>query len=190
MKGNRNIELPSESHELQKIYKNSGWFMAFGSLMIILGIASITTSLFSSTFPVFLFAILLICMGITQLIQTSLARHWRGLLVSLLLGILYTVTGFMLIAKPTAAIESITFWIAAFCFIAGSFRMLTSLLLRFDQWKWMFFNGLITFILGIMIFTDWPKSGLWIIGIFIGVDMILSGWSWLLLGLFSRHYVK
>ena len=51
-------------------------------------------------------------------------------------------------------------------------------------------NGVVTFLLGILIFTDWPISGLWIIGFFIGIDMILSGWSWLLLTLFSRNYIK
>lgn len=176
--------------ELQEIKKNSGWFLGFGSLMILLGIASICTALFSSPFPIFLFALLLIIMGVTQLIQTTLASHWRGLILSLLLGILYIVTGVMLVAKPTFTVEGITFWIAAFCFVAGSFRMLTSLILRFDQWKWTFFNGLVTFILGILIFTEWPFPSLWIIGIFIGVDMILSGWTWLMLGLYSKRYAK
>lgn len=190
MEDKKGSELPKDPVEIEAVKKSSGWFMAFGSLMIILGIASISTSIFSTTFPILLFAILLIVMGITQLIQSTLVRRWRGLLVSLLLGILYIVTGFMFVAKPAAATESITFWIAAFCFTAGAFRMLSSLLLQFDQWKWVFFNGLVTFILGIIIFTDWPVSGLWIIGIFIGIDMILSGWSWLILALFSRRYVE
>ncbi len=49
-----------------------------------------------------------------------------------------------------------------------------------------FFNGLITFILGVMIYFGWPLSGLWVIGLFIGVYLILAGWSWLILSLSAR----
>lgn len=176
--------------EIESVKKNSGWFLALGLLMIILGIAAIASSYYATIFSVFLFGVLLVGMGIAQLIQSTLARQWKGLFISLLLGILYAVTGCMLIARPATAAVTITFWIAAFCFIAGLFRMFSSLILRFEKWGWVFFNGLVTFILGILILSDWPVSGLWIIGFFIGIDMILSGWSWVLLSLSSRERVK
>jgi uncharacterized membrane protein HdeD (DUF308 family) len=64
--------------------------------------------------------------------------------------------------------------------------MLSSVLIRFEQWGWVFFNGLITFLLGVMIYSDWPLSGLWVIGMFIGIDLILTGWSWIVLSLAAR----
>ena len=118
-----------------------------------------------------------------QITQAFLARQWSGLLLSLLLGVLYLVTGFICAARPESAPISISLWIAAFLLVAGLFRMLASLIIRFDEWKWVFFNGLITFILGISIYVGWPITGIWILGLFVGIDMILSGWSWLVLSL-------
>lgn len=168
------------------IKKNWKWFLALGVLLIILGSAVIGSSYYATVFSVMFLGIFLIAGGIIQIIQAFLARKWSGLFLALFLSVLYVVTGFLCVANPTAAAVGLTLWIAAFCFIAGLFRMLGALLLRFDHWGWVFFNGFVTFLLGAMIYTSWPLSGLWVIGLFIGIDMILSGWSWVMLSL-SRH---
>lgn len=153
------------------------WNMAFGMLMILLGIGSICLSLFSATFPLLPFSLLLIVMGITQLIHATSLGDWKRISTALLLGLLYLVAGFFLLIKPSTAPQKIIFWTALFCFAVGVFRMLSSLLQHFDQKKWTFFNGAVTFILGLILLTGWPVSGFWIIGVIIGIDMILSGWS-------------
>jgi uncharacterized membrane protein HdeD (DUF308 family) len=112
-----------------------------------------------------------------------MASKWSGLFLSLLLGILYIITGLLCIANPRMAAITLTLWIAALCFVIGLFKMITSLMLRFEHWGWVFFNGLITFILGALIYANWPVSGLWVIGLFIGIDLILAGWTWVLLSL-------
>jgi uncharacterized membrane protein HdeD (DUF308 family) len=178
--------LTTHFHEVEEIRKNWGWFLALGLLLTILGGMVIQTSYVATVFSIMLFGALLTGAGIVQFIQSFLARKWSGLFLMLLLGLLYIVTGLFCLAKPATAAITLTFWIAAFCFIGGLFRMITSLVLRFRQWGWVFFNGLVTFILGAIIYADWPISGLWVIGLFIGVDMVLSGWSWILLSLTSR----
>lgn len=173
--------------DIDEAKKNWGWFLALGVLLVLLGIGVASSAYYATLFTVFLLGIFLISAGIIQFVQGFMARKWSGLFLSLLLGALYLITGFLCVAKPAAAAVSITLWIAALCFIAGLFKMITSLLLRFDQWGWVFFNGLITFILGAMIFSDWPLSGLWVIGLFVGVDLILSGWTWIVLSLTARN---
>ena len=173
--------------DIDEARKNWGWFFAFGLLLVILGACVISSSYYATVFSVILFGIFLIAGGVVQIIQAFLAKKWSGFFLTLLLGILYLITGFICVAKPQLAAINLTLWIAAFLFVAGLFRMITSLVLRNDQWGWVFFNGLITFILGIMIFSDWPLSGLWVIGLFIGVDLILSGWSWIWMSLFARN---
>ena len=171
----RDRNLSTYIRDVENIRNNWGWFFALGLLLIALGAAVIGSSYYATVFSVILFGFFLLAAGVIQIAQAFLARKWSGLFLSLLLGVLYIVTGFLCVAKPTVTAIGLTFWIAAFCFVAGLFRMLTSLILRFDQWGWVFFNGLVTFILGVMIYSDWPISGLWVIGIFIGVDLILSG---------------
>lgn len=164
---------------IENAKKNWGWFLAFGVLLILLGLGVMSSAYYATVFSVILFGVFLFCAGIVQVIQAFLAHKWSGFFLTLFLAILYLITGFICITKPTIAAISLTLWIAAFCFIVGLFRMINSLILRYDQWGWVFFNGLITFLLGLMIYSDWPLSGLWVIGLFIGIDLVLSGWSWI-----------
>lgn len=172
--------------DVDKIRQNWGWFFSLGLLLIVLGAAVITTSIQQTLFSVILLGILIMGAGVVQIIQAFLARNWNGLFLSLLLGILYIVVGFLCAAKPGTAPQSLSLLISALFLIAGLFRMLTSLVLRFEEWKWVFFNGFVAFVLGIFIYLDWPISGLWIVALFVGIDMILSGWSWILLALSGR----
>lgn len=176
--------------ELGQIQKNWGWFLALGILLVALGTAAIGSSFYVTVFSVIFLGILLLIAGAVQITEAFMAHRWKGLLYSLLIGILYLVTGFLCVTKPTVTAVALTFWVAAFCFVAGLFRMLSASVLRFEHWGWVFFNGLVTFILGIMIYIDWPLSGLWVIGLFIGIDIILSGITWITLALKSRGYLK
>lgn len=171
---------------IESVRKNWGWFLALGILLILLGCSIIGSSYFATLFSMFVFGIFLLCAGVVQVFQGFMAQKWSGLFLSLFLGILYIVTGFLCLVRPETAAISMTLWIAGFCFIAGIFKMLAAVLIRFEQWGWVFFNGLVTFLLGAMIFADWPLSGLWVIGLFIGVDLILAGWSWVILSITAR----
>lgn len=173
-------------NQIEEVRKNWTWFLALGLLLVILGGAVISSSYYATLFSMILLGVFLIAAGIVQIVQAFLARKWKGLFLSLLLGVLYLIAGFLCIAKPNLTAISLTLWIAAFCFVVGLFKMIASLVVRFDQWGWVFFNGLVTFCLGAMIYANWPLSGLWIIGLFIGIDLILSGWSWILLSLTAR----
>jgi uncharacterized membrane protein HdeD (DUF308 family) len=173
--------------KLNEVRENRGWFLLFGLFLIALGIAIISDAYLATVFTVVALGIFLICAGVVQIAQAFVARKWSGVFLELFLGILYIVTGFLCVAKPRTAAISITLWIAGFCIIVGLFRMLTALFLRFEQWGWVFLNGLVTFILGWLIYSNWPISGLWVIGLFIGIDLILSGWAWVILALTARQ---
>lgn len=172
---------------IEEVRENWGWFMGLGILLIVLGLGAISSAYYVTLFSVFFLGFLLIAGGAVQIVHAFMARKWNGFFLSLGLGILYVVTGILCVAKPAVAAISLTLWIAAFFFIAGLFKMIIAATTRFDHWGWVFFNGLITFILGIMIFSDWPVSGLWVIGLFIGIDLLLAGWSFVLLAIAARQ---
>lgn len=178
--------MENQLKEIVEVRQNWKWFLLLGILLIVLGAGVVTSSFYATIFSMILFGIFLIGGGAIQIAQGFLARKWSGVFLSLFLGILYIITGFLCLARPAQAALTITLWIAIFCIIVGLFKMLTSLIVRFEQWGWVFFNGLVTLLLGIMIYIDWPLSGFWVIGLFIGVDLILAGWSWLWLSLASR----
>lgn len=168
---------------MQEIRKNRGWFVALGLILAALGLAVISASFYSTLFSVTLLGVFLAAAGTVQIVQAFVAIHWKGLFYSLLLGALYLVTGIACISKPAYMAANITVWISAFCFVVGIGRMLIALMFHFEKWGWTFANGLITFLIGAIIYFNWPISGLWIIGLFVGIEMIISGLSWILFSL-------
>lgn len=173
-------------NQIDEARRNWEWFLGLGIVLIVLGAGIISSSYFATIFSIIFFGAFLMCAGVVQIVQAFLARKWSGVFLSLFLGIFYIITGFLCFARPAQAAVTITLWIAIFCMIVGLFKIFTSLIIRFEQWGWVFFNGLVTFLLGWMIYTDWPLSGLWVIGLFIGIDLVLAGWSWIWLSLAAR----
>jgi uncharacterized membrane protein HdeD (DUF308 family) len=129
---------------------------------------------------------------------------WLLILAAVLAGLLYVavgfkvqmgrafpasslVVGFMLVAHPGAGTLTVTLLIAIFFLISGAFRIISSLAMRSPRWGWVFFNGLVTLVLGILVLCRWPAPGFRVMGLFIGLDFILSGWSWVMLSLAARR---
>lgn len=170
--------------------QNWGWFFGLGLALVLLGGLAISYSYATTLFSVLLFGALLATTGVVQVIQSHMARDWSGTFISILIGILYIIAGGLCLIKPEMSAVSLTLLIAILCIVGGIFKMVASLLTRFDRWGWVFFNGLVTLILGMMIYSEWPASGLVIIGLFIGVDLLLTGWCWILLSLAARRALK
>lgn len=175
--------------QIEHVSRNWGWFLFLGIALIILGAAAVAYAGYTTLVTVFLLGILLIIGGFLQIVQAFYAHRWSGVFLSLLVGILYLVTGFLCLYRPETSAVSLTLLIATICLVGGLFRMIGSVLIRFQHWGWVFFNGLITFILGLLILSEWPYSGLWVIGLFIGIDLILSGWTWVVLSLAARRQI-
>ena len=91
------------------------------------------------------------------------------------------VVGFMIIEQPENSAIQLTLIIAFFLIIGGIFRIVFALSERFTGWPWVLLNGGVTLMLGLMIYKQWPDSGLWVIGLFVGIEMIFNGWSWIML---------
>lgn len=81
-----------------------------------------------------------------------------------------------------------TLLLAAYFTVAGIFRIVDALSLRLPHWGWALANGIITLIFGILVWAQWPVSGLWIIGMFIGIDLIVTGWTQVMLALAVRKF--
>jgi uncharacterized membrane protein HdeD (DUF308 family) len=132
---------------------------------------------------VMVFGFLLLAGGTVQIVNAFLARSWRGFFVHLLAGTLHLIVGLLMIERPLVAAEGLTLLLAAAFFAGGAIRIVIALLDRFPDWPWVLLNGIVTLLLGIMIWRQWPESAFWVIGLFVGIDLVFSGWSWVMLGL-------
>ncbi len=114
------------------------------------------------------------------------AGRWGGFLVNLLVGLLYIVTAFFIIDAPLEGAVALTLLLALMFFVSGLFRMVAALVLRYPMWGWSLASGIISVLLGVMIYRQWPASGLWVIGMFVGIELIFNGWTWIMLSLGLR----
>ena len=91
-----------------------------------------------------------------------------------------------MLEDPVKAAGVLTLLIAAGFFVAGVLRIIFSLAVQFHSWGWVLVNGIVDVCLGVMIIRHWPGSSLWVIGLFIGIDLVFQGWAWIFLGLTAR----
>ena len=88
--------------------------------------------------------------------------------------------------RPVLSAETLTLFMGMFFLIGGIFQSVTSLVVGSIGWGWQLFDGLITFVLGVLVVSQWPVSGLWAIGLFLGIDLIFYGCTWIAIALGLR----
>jgi uncharacterized membrane protein HdeD (DUF308 family) len=172
---------------LKEIHMHWGWFLSIGILLTILGVLAIGASTLVTLASMLYFGVLMIIGGVVQAVNAIKTRKGGGFLINALSAILYLIIGVILVLHPAESAITITLLLAAFFTVSGLFKMVAAISHRYAQWGWLLLNGLITLALGIMIFAEWPISGLWVIGLFIGIDLIVMGWTWTTLALASRN---
>ncbi|MGO9356891.1 MAG: HdeD family acid-resistance protein [Xanthobacteraceae bacterium] len=163
-----------------------GWFLAFGIGLVILGIAAVARA-FTATIASMLFFgwLLVIACGIESA-QAVMVGHWAGFFHHLLAAILFGVAGLLLVTRPVISAEVATVFMAMFFIVGGLFQLIGSFVVTLPGWGWHALDGVITLALGLMVLAQWPVSGLWAIGLFIGIDLIFYGWAWIALALGLR----
>src|SRR5690606_13872362 len=130
----------------------------------------------------FAIGLLMIFGGIVETIGAIWARGWSGFLLHLLSGILLIVVGVLFLRAPVDAVLAMTLLLACLLLAGGAFRIIAAFLYRFASWGWEVLGGVIDLFLGLLIWTLWPASALWTIGIFLGVALIFHGVNWIALG--------
>jgi uncharacterized membrane protein HdeD (DUF308 family) len=184
--------LPSadaRAEELQSLGNYRPWFLVLGIAMVVLGSVAIGWACLATitVAATWLFGFLLLGSGIVEIINSFWVARWSGTLIHLLIGVLYTMVGFMIIDQPETAAVQLTLLIAIFLMVGGIFRIVFAVSERFVGWGWVLLNGGVTFMLGLLIYKQWPASSLWVIGLFVGLELIFNGWTWIMLWLGLRR---
>jgi uncharacterized membrane protein HdeD (DUF308 family) len=170
-------------HELEAIRAHWVWFVTLGIVLIVVGTIAVAVPFVASLATAMTFGVLLLIGGVAQLTASFWTRDWSGFLLSLLMGVLYSVLGLLFLRDPGDALLAMTLLLACVLMAGGLFRIIGSVMYRFPHWGWVLVGGIINLVLGIMIWQQWPVSGLWVIGLFVGIDLIFTGWTWLILAL-------
>ena len=176
------IQLPG-ADELRRSW---GWFLGLGIVLIILGVSAIGSAFFMTIASVWLFGWILLIGGVMEVVHAFWHKRWAGFFLDLLTGVLYVVAGGMMVNNPQESALLLTLLIAMFLVFEGVLRIVAALAVRYPHWGSVLVNGVISLVLGMLIWRRWPVSGLWVIGLFVGIEMLLNGWSLVMLSMTGR----
>jgi uncharacterized membrane protein HdeD (DUF308 family) len=175
--------LSSEREGLRKLWL---LMLVLGVVLIAVGLVAMSATFIATLATVLMLGVLFMTGGLVAVVNAFWARRWRGFWVNLLAGFLYLVVGFLMVQRPDKSAEFFTLMIAAALFIGGLFRIAIAVTERFHGWVWTLLNGVISVALGVMIWRDWPESAFWVIGLFVGIDMLFAGWALVMTALAVR----
>jgi uncharacterized membrane protein HdeD (DUF308 family) len=174
------VRIPAE------IVNNWGWFLAFGIALVLLGVLAIVRSVAATVVSMLFFGWLLLFAAGIEVVQAIMVGKWAGLFQHWLSAALFGVLGGLIIWRPVVTAEILTLLIGAFFLVAGVFQLVTPFVISLPEWGWHALNGLITLVLGILILAQWPVSGLWVIGLFLGIELVFYGAAWVAVALRLR----
>jgi uncharacterized membrane protein HdeD (DUF308 family) len=163
-------------------------YVALGVLSVVLGFLAISSKFIATLLSVRVFGWLLLIAGISEVVHAIMVRRLRGFALHLLGAALYLLTGLFMLEDPIRAATVLTLLLAASLLVGGFLRVIFSLAVRFPAWPWVLLNGVVDVLLGFLIWNDLPESSLWVIGLFVGIDLIFHGVGWVMLGLGVRAY--
>jgi uncharacterized membrane protein HdeD (DUF308 family) len=166
---------------------NNYWFLGTGIALVLLGTIAITFAVFTTLASVIFLGWIFLASGILQIAHAVNTRQWSGFSLYLLLGTLSLIVGGMFIAKPGQSAIALTLLIALVLITKGIFRIIIALTYSFANQWWVLVNGILTTALGIIIFSQWPLSSPWVIGLFVGIDLIFNGWSLIMLSMINKR---
>lgn len=178
----------AEAELKESVGKSWGWLMAMGIIMLVLGIIGLGYQFILTQATVIFFGFLILIGGVLQLVDAFRYAGWRARLYQMLIAVLYLLAGGLMVYDPVAASISLTMFIAIILIFVGIFRIIMAFQMKGVQgWYWPLISGILAIILGIMIFSSWPVSGLWVIGMFVAIEMIFNGWTMITMALAGRQ---
>jgi uncharacterized membrane protein HdeD (DUF308 family) len=176
---------------LGDLVHNWGWLLAQGILLVVLGTIGLGLSFLLTLATVFIFGVFLVIGGGVQIFQTFKCRGWGSILWHALIAVLYVLAGLSVMANPLAASTLLTLLLAGALVGIGVMRLIIAFQVRgVRNWGWTLIGGIAAMVLGFMILAQWPVSGFWVIGLFVAIEMIFSGWSYIIIALGARQIGK
>jgi uncharacterized membrane protein HdeD (DUF308 family) len=152
----------------------------------LLGIALILAGLFvlgdimvATLISAIFIGIVAIVIGVFEIVHAFWSKGWGGFLWQILLGVLYFAFGVVLVSQPVSGALVLTYMLGLILLISGFVR----LFLGFRHWNaggWLLLlSGIVGAIAGLVIISGWPTTGLWVLGLLLGVDLLAHGVAWL-----------
>ena len=166
-----------------------GWFVLLGVLVLALGIFAAGNLLVATAASVFFVGALMLVAGIFEVIHAFGVKTWGTFFWWLISGLLYIVAGYLAFANPLLASAVMTLFLAITLVVSGLLRVWVGFADKSASgWGWIVASGVVTVIAGLIIGSGWPYNSLWILGLFLAIDLIVQGATYIAFGLGLRRY--
>jgi uncharacterized membrane protein HdeD (DUF308 family) len=160
---------------LPELHRRWKAFLVLGIALIVLGLGLASTATVATLLSVVLLGVLLLIAGGALIAHAFSAPRWSGFFLQLLSGLLYVVVGWLCFTRPGVQAVVLTLLLAISLLVQGGVRIGAALAGHVDGRGVLLLSGVLTFVLGLMIWNEWPLSGLWVIGLFAGLDLAFYG---------------
>ena len=175
---------------IEEIRSSWGWFLLLGIFFVVLGVVCITGEIAATFATILVLGWFLMFSGVVALVHAFRVRSWGGFIFYLLGALLRGFTGFLLVRYPASGAVALTLILASFFVVGGLFRAIGAIALRLPQWGWSALSGFISFALGVALLAQMPVSGIWFVGLAIGIDLLMDGVALIGLALSLHHVPK
>jgi uncharacterized membrane protein HdeD (DUF308 family) len=160
-----------------------GWIVALGTIYVLAGLIALYSIVTATIVSVFVVGIMMLIAGVAEVINAFQVKSWGKFLLWILLGVMYIVAGFVTFENPLLAAALLTLALGAALVVSGTMRIILAFNMKEGTpWIGVVFSGVITLLLGLIILAHWPVSSLYILGLFLGIDLVFAGVGWIGVG--------
>jgi len=161
-----------------------GWILALGIVYAVAGFIALGSVMMATAASVLIVGVMMIVEGVAEIINAFQCKGWGRFLIWALLGVLYIVAGFITFENPLLATAVLTLLLGASLVASGIVRIILAFSMKREQpWIWLLLSSIVTLLLGVLILARWPVSSVYVLGIFLGVDLVMAGTGWIVLAL-------
>jgi len=177
--------------DVDTVRGHRGAFLVLGVVLVVLGGLAILLPFGASLVTAFVLGCLMIVAGLFQGYHALQNRRWGGSVWALVGAVLYVAAGALVVAFPVTGTLTLTLVLAAFLVASGILKIIRAVQHRqMPAWGWLLFDGLISLALGVLLWVGWPSTAAWALGVLVGIDLIASGSSVLLIGYGARPAIR
>jgi uncharacterized membrane protein HdeD (DUF308 family) len=179
---------PQAGSEMAPLRAKWGWIVALGVVYVLAGFIALGSVVMATVASVFVVGVMMIVAGVAEVFSAFQIKSWGKFLFWVLLGALYIIAGFVTFENPLLAAALLTLILGASLVASGIMRIILAFSMKQETpWIWIVLSGVITLLLGLLILAHWPVSSLYILGLFLGIDLIMAGAGWIGLGFGLRR---
>src|SRR5215472_3860354 len=177
------LQSPRPGSDTAPLRAKSGWIIALGVVYVIAGFVALGSIMIATVASVLIVGVMMIVAGVAELINAFQIKSWGKFLIWASLGVLYIVAGFVTFENPLLAAVVLTLMLGASLVASGIIRVIIGFSMKRETpWIWVALSGAITLLLGLLILARWPINSVYILGLFLGIDLIMAGTGWIWLG--------